>query len=71
MVQPPFRSAPNYTVPALVMAGVNLMWVFLAVWAVWGFVPVLLLSVLLTHFLDRMAARRGMPPLLAVARPRR
>lgn len=34
------RSAPNYTNACIVMFGVNLVWVFLVVWAIWGLVGV-------------------------------
>ena len=30
------KAAPNYTVPALIMAGVNLMWIFVVIWAAFG-----------------------------------
>ena len=34
------RSAPNYTNACIVMFGVNLVWVFLVLWAIWGLVAV-------------------------------
>ena len=48
-------SAPNYTNAALVMGLVNLLWIFMILWAVFGF-PI----VLLTGFvLDRLIRRLG------------
>lgn len=35
-------AAPDYTRTVLVMAGVNLLWIFLALWAAWGFGAVLI-----------------------------
>jgi len=48
-------SAPDYTNAALVMGWVNLMWIFMALWAVFGFTFVLLTG----FFLDRMIMRMG------------
>ncbi|MCR9127248.1 MAG: hypothetical protein NXH82_14130 [Rhodobacteraceae bacterium] len=64
------RSAPDYTVPALVMMGVNLIWIFLAIWAAFGLLPVLLLALGLNHVLERVAARRGVRLSPAVPRGR-
>ena len=38
-------SAPDYTNAAITMLGVNLMWIFFAIWVLYGFVPVLVLAV--------------------------
>lgn len=51
-------SAPDYTVPALVMMGVNLIWVFTLLWALFGLVPVLLLAAALNRGITWIAARR-------------
>ncbi|WP_299848230.1 hypothetical protein [uncultured Roseovarius sp.] len=48
-------SAPNYTNAALVMGLVNLLWIFMALWAAFGFHVVLLVGFLL----DRMIIRLG------------
>ncbi|MFV0514215.1 MAG: hypothetical protein ACK5MY_11385 [Jhaorihella sp.] len=53
------KAAPNYTVPALVMAGVNLLWIFFVVWAAFGFFPALLLAAAINHGIDRLASHRG------------
>ena len=54
-------SAPDFTNAALIMLGVNMMWVFVAIWALYGFVPVLILAALLHHLITRFAARRSGP----------
>ncbi|MHA6263751.1 histidinol phosphate aminotransferase [Arenibacterium sp. CAU 1754] len=54
-------AAPDYTVPALIMAGINLTWVFIALWAVYGWVPVLALAVFINHLITRLEIRRSNP----------
>ena len=51
-------TAPNYTNPALVMMAINLIWIFFALWAVYGLVPVLLAGAILNHAITVLAARR-------------
>ena len=53
----PMRSAPDYTLAALVMLGVNLTWVFFLLWAVWGLLPVVLLAIFMNHLIGRLACR--------------
>ena len=55
----PIKAAPDYTVAALIMAGVNLTWVFFALWALWGLIPVLLLAGAINHVISRLQARRS------------
>jgi len=43
-------AAPNYTAPALVMGAVNLLWMLMVVWAMFGFTAVLGVG----YVLDRM-----------------
>ena len=57
----PIGTAPNYTIPALVMLGVNLFWMLGVIWAVWGLVPVLVLAMVLNHLITRLGAARGAP----------
>jgi hypothetical protein len=52
----PIGEAPNYTNPALFMMAVNLIWIFFAIWAVYGILPVLLLAAGLNHLIDRLHA---------------
>lgn len=53
------RSAPNYTVPALVMGCINLICVFFVIWAAFGMIAALVLAALLHHAIDRFAASRA------------
>ena len=55
----PLGVAPNYTNAALTMLGVNLGWIFFALWAAWGLVPVLLVATALNHLISRLRDRRG------------
>lgn len=50
-------SAPDYTNAALIMLAVNLIWVFGLLWAVFGFIPVLLIAAGLHHGIDRLSTR--------------
>ncbi|TCS61861.1 hypothetical protein [Primorskyibacter sedentarius] len=51
-------SAPNYTTAALVMGGVNLLWILGVIWAVFGLPVVMLLSLGLNWLIDRLDRRR-------------
>lgn len=51
------QAAPDYTNAALTMMGVNLMWIFVVIWAVFGMIPVLVLAALLNHGIGRLADR--------------
>lgn len=53
------KAAPNYTVPALIMAGVNLMWIFVVIWAAFGLGSALVLAAALNHAISRLASHRG------------
>ena len=50
--------APNYTIPALVMGGVNLFWILLVIWAVFGFWAVALLTWGLDRAIHALGRRR-------------
>ena len=41
---------------ALMLLGVTLMWIFFAIWATYGMLPVLLLALFLNHLIDRLDA---------------
>lgn len=49
--------APDYTNAALIMLGVNLTWVFVTIWAIFGLLPVLVLAAAINHLINRKAAR--------------
>lgn len=54
--RPPGK-APDYTDAALVMGGVNLLWIFMALWALFGFWSVLAAGVVLNALISRLALR--------------
>jgi hypothetical protein len=41
------------------MLGVNLFWMLGVIWAVWGFLPVIVVAVVLNHLISRLAAMRA------------
>lgn len=51
--------APNYTNAALVMGWVNLIWIFILLWAVFGFHTVLLTALGLNRFISWLRLRRA------------
>ena len=51
-------SAPNYTQACIVMFGVNLTWVFLLLWAVWGLIAVAALGWSLNRWMIWLEARK-------------
>lgn len=55
------KSAPDYTTAALCMLGVNLIWIYFALWAVYGIIPVLLLSLVLNHVITLFERGRQEP----------
>ncbi len=52
-------SAPNYTQACIVMFGVNILWVFMVIWAIWGLLAVALSGWAINVAIDRIGARRG------------
>jgi len=53
----PQGRAPDYTDAALVMGGVNLIWILIALWALVGFWAVLALGVGLNALITRLERR--------------
>ena len=53
------REAPDYSNAALTMLGVNLLWCFGLVWALFGFWTTILLALILNHGITRLSTRRG------------
>ncbi|WP_111732045.1 hypothetical protein [Roseovarius amoyensis] len=51
--------APNYTNAALVMALVNLLWIFAVLWAVFGMPVVLAIGYVLNLAISRFSRRAG------------
>ena len=50
--------APNYTSACIVMFGVNLAWVLLFIFAVYGLVAAVFLGLLLNHWVNWVEHRR-------------
>lgn len=59
MINRPTGSAPDYTPACIVMFGVNLAWVFMVVWAVWGLLAVAALGWLLNQWMLWLDLRRA------------
>ncbi|GAW33811.1 hypothetical protein RA2_00856 [Roseovarius sp. A-2] len=53
------KAAPNYTNAALVMGAVNLLWVFMVIWATLGFLAVLVTGFVLDKLIQWCARRRA------------
>lgn len=53
------QSAPNFTTACIVMFGVNLSWVFLVLWAIWGLIAVAALSWVLNRWIQWLELRRA------------
>ena len=51
-------AAPDYTQACIVMFGVNLLWVFVVIWAIWGLLAVALSGWAVSAVIDRIDARR-------------
>ena len=52
-------AAPNYTQACIVMFGVNVTWILVAIWAIWGFLAAALLGWLVNKVIDRIGVARG------------
>lgn len=52
------KRAPDYTNAALIMFGVNLLWIFVTIWAIWGLFAPLMLAVVINRGISGIAARR-------------
>jgi hypothetical protein len=52
-------SAPNYTLACVVMFGVNLAWVLMTIWAIWGLIAALATSWAVNKGIDRIARTRA------------
>lgn len=61
-------SAPNFTNACIVMFGVNITWVLILVWAIWGFVAALLLGCAVNLLLDRVSVWKARRDAAAIRR---
>ena len=48
-------TAPDFSTAAMAMLGLNLMWIFTTLWAIWGLVPVVLLGLGMNEAISRFA----------------
>ena len=53
------QSAPSYTSACVVLFGVNILWLLVVIWALWGLLAVALSGWAVNAMIDRIAARRG------------
>lgn len=51
-------SAPNFTKACLVMFGVNIAWVFMVLWAIWGLIAVAVTGWCINRAITYLEARR-------------
>jgi hypothetical protein len=51
-------SAPDFTKACVVMFGVNIAWIFVAIWAIWGLIAVAVMGWLINRAIGYVAARR-------------
>ena len=54
----PLHSAPDYTVACLWMGFINLLMVFITLWAIWGLIAVGALAYVINLAIKRLEARR-------------
>lgn len=52
-------SAPNYKKACIVMFGVNLSWIFMAIWAFWGLFAVAATGWCIHRAIRHLEARQG------------
>ncbi|KEJ89204.1 hypothetical protein [Sulfitobacter donghicola] len=56
----PQGSAPNFTKACIVMFGVNITWIFMAIWSIWGLIAVACTGWCINRVISFIAARRQM-----------
>ncbi|WP_299724568.1 hypothetical protein [uncultured Tateyamaria sp.] len=49
----PVGRAPNYTTACIAMFGVNITWVLVLIWAIWGLIAAMLLAIGVNHLMER------------------
>lgn len=52
-------AAPNFTQACVVMFGVNITWIFMVIWAVWGIIAVAVTGWLIHQLIERIDAARN------------
>lgn len=52
-------AAPDFTQACVVMFGVNLTWIMMVIWAIWGLVAVAVLGWVVNKLISRIAMARN------------
>lgn len=52
-------SAPDFTVACIVMFGVNLTWMLMVIWVVWGLIAAAATGWVVNKVINRIEAARG------------
>ena len=52
-------AAPDFTQACVVMFGVNLTWILMVVWAIWGLLAAAAISWVVNRLISRIAVSRG------------
>ncbi|MEW9919380.1 hypothetical protein AB2B41_07185 [Marimonas sp. MJW-29] len=52
-------AAPDFTQACIVMFGVNITWIFMVIWAIWGLLAVAVLGWLVNKVISRIEIARG------------
>lgn len=52
-------AAPNFTQACVVMFGVNLTWILMVIWAIWGILAVALIGWVVNQIIRRIELARG------------
>ncbi len=60
--------APDFTNACIVMFGVNLTWVLVAIWAIWGLIAAICLSWGVNRLISRIAVWRAARQAAAIRR---
>lgn len=53
MIHKPTGPAPNFTSACIFMFGVNITWVLILIWAIWGLLAAALLGIGVNHLIER------------------
>ncbi|MBM1631369.1 hypothetical protein JQV27_00850 [Sulfitobacter mediterraneus] len=52
-------AAPNYTTACVVMFGINLTWILMAIWVIWGLLAAAATGWAVNRVISRIDAARG------------
>ena len=66
----PVGRAPNYTNACIAMFGVNITWILVAIWAIWGLVAAMLLALGVNHLMGRIRVRAAARRAASIRRGR-